>query len=67
MAGLNDQVLGKLDPYRLHGPIEGDPANPNPRTLVGLSHHGRLLCLVVIDGRVKGYSTATTNAQSARH
>jgi len=46
-------------------PSEGDPANPNPRTLVGLSHHGRYLYLAVIDGRVKGYSTGTTNAQSA--
>jgi exopolysaccharide biosynthesis protein len=46
-------------------PNEGDPTNPNPRTLVGLSDHGRYLYLVVIDGRVPGYSTGTTNAQSA--
>jgi exopolysaccharide biosynthesis protein len=46
-------------------PNEGDPANPNPRTLVGLSDHGRILYLVVIDGRVPGYSLGTTNAQSA--
>lgn len=46
-------------------PNEGDPANPNPRTLVGLSDHGRYLYLVTIDGRVPGYSTGTTNAQSA--
>jgi exopolysaccharide biosynthesis protein len=46
-------------------PNEGDPTNPNPRTLVGLSNQGRYLYLVVIDGRVPGYSTGTTNAQSA--
>jgi exopolysaccharide biosynthesis protein len=46
-------------------PNEGDPLNPNPRTLVGLSHEGRYLYLVTIDGRVTGYSTGTTNAQSA--
>jgi exopolysaccharide biosynthesis protein len=46
-------------------PNEGDPTNPNPRTLVGLSDHGRYLYLVVIDGRVTGYSAGTTNAQSA--
>ena len=46
-------------------PSEGDPTNPNPRTLVGLSDRGRYLYLVVIDGRVPGYSIGTTNAQSA--
>jgi len=46
-------------------PSEGDPANPNPRTLAGLSANGRYLYLAVIDGRVVGYSTGTTNAQSA--
>jgi exopolysaccharide biosynthesis protein len=46
-------------------PNEGDPADPNPRTLVGLSDNGRFLYLVVIDGRIPGYSTGTTNAQSA--
>jgi exopolysaccharide biosynthesis protein len=46
-------------------PNEADPTNPNPRTLVGLSGHGRYLYLVTIDGRVPGYSTGTTNAQSA--
>jgi exopolysaccharide biosynthesis protein len=46
-------------------PNEGDPANPNPRTLVGLSDRGRYLYLVAIDGRLPGYSTGTTNAQSA--
>lgn len=46
-------------------PNEGDPLNPNPRTLVGVSDNGRYLYLVAIDGRVPGYSTGTTNAQSA--
>jgi exopolysaccharide biosynthesis protein len=46
-------------------PNEGDPLNPNPRTLVGLSDHGRYLYLVAIDGRLTGYSAGTTNAQSA--
>jgi hypothetical protein len=47
-------------------PNEGDPLNPNPRTLAGLSHDGRFLYFVVIDGRVTGYSAGTTNAQSAQ-
>jgi len=47
-------------------PNEGDPLNPNPRTLVGLSNQGRFLYLTVIDGRVAGYSAGTTNAQSAQ-
>jgi exopolysaccharide biosynthesis protein len=46
-------------------PNEGDPTNPNPRTVVGLSKNGRYLYLAIIDGRVTGYSTGTTNAQSA--
>lgn len=47
-------------------PNEGDPLNPNPRTLVGLSDNGRFLYMVVIDGRLPGYSTGTTNEQSAQ-
>jgi len=46
-------------------PNQGDPRNPNPRTVVGLSHRGRFLYFAVIDGRVPGYSVGTTNAQSA--
>ena len=46
-------------------PNEGDPTNPNPRTVVGLSQDGRFLYLAVIDGRITGYSLGTTNAQSA--
>ncbi len=46
-------------------PSFGDPTNPNPRTLVGLSNQGRYLYLVAIDGRLPGYSTGTTHAQSA--
>ncbi len=47
------------------GPSQGDPNNPNPRTLAGLSADGRYLYLAVIDGRVTGYSLGTTHAQSA--
>jgi exopolysaccharide biosynthesis protein len=46
-------------------PNQGDPLNPNPRTLVGLSKDGRYMYWVTIDGRVTGYSLGTTNAQSA--
>lgn len=46
-------------------PNEGDPLDPNPRTVVGVSPDGRFLYLAVIDGRVAGYSLGTTNAQSA--
>jgi exopolysaccharide biosynthesis protein len=46
-------------------PDEGDPGDPNPRTVVGLSKGHRFLYLVIIDGRVTGYSIGTTNEQSA--
>ena len=46
-------------------PDQGDPLDPNPRTLVGLSANGRFLYFVTIDGRVTGYSVGTTNTQSA--
>jgi exopolysaccharide biosynthesis protein len=46
-------------------PNQGDPLNPNPRTVVGLSKSGRYMYWAVIDGRVTGYSLGTTNAQSA--
>jgi hypothetical protein len=47
-------------------PDEGDPGDPNPRTVVGLSKDHRFLYLVIIDGRVTGYSIGTTNEQSAQ-
>jgi exopolysaccharide biosynthesis protein len=46
-------------------PDEGDPGDPNPRTVVGLSKDSHFLYLVIIDGRVTGYSIGTTNGQSA--
>jgi len=53
--GLN---VGNQTPY-------GDGADPNPRTAVGLSEHGRYLYLVVIDGRQPGYSVGTTHTETA--
>jgi exopolysaccharide biosynthesis protein len=47
-------------------PDEGDPGDPNPRTVVGLSKDHRFLYLVIIDGRVTGYSIGTTNEQYAQ-
>jgi exopolysaccharide biosynthesis protein len=47
-------------------PDEGDPGDPNPRTVVGLSKDHRFLYLVIIDGRVTGYSIGTTNEGSAQ-
>ena len=46
-------------------PNEGDPANPNPRTDVGLSQDGRFLYLVTVDGRQPGYSVGTTIPETA--
>lgn len=48
-------------------PNEGDLADPNPRTLAGLSRHGRYLYLVVIDGHVPGFRSAqpTSNPRSS--
>jgi len=50
--------VGSQTPY-------GDGADPNPRTAVGLSEHGRYLYLIVIDGRQPGYSIGTTHAETA--
>ena len=46
-------------------PPEGDPTDPNPRSLIGLSKTARFLYFVAIDGRIPGYTTGTTNAGSA--
>ncbi len=46
-------------------PSFGQPNDPEPRTVVGLSDHGRYLYLVAIDGRLTGYSTGVTYAQAA--
>jgi hypothetical protein len=54
----NGVNVGDQTPY-------GDGADPNPRTVVGLSKDGRYLYLVVIDGRQPGYSIGTTHAESA--
>jgi exopolysaccharide biosynthesis protein len=50
--------VGAQTPY-------GDGADPNPRTIVGLSQDQRYLYLVVIDGRQQGYSIGTTHTESA--
>lgn len=46
-------------------PSEGDPANPNPRTDVGISQDGRYVYLVTIDGRQPGYSAGTNMVETA--
>lgn len=38
----------------------GDPANPNPRTAVGISQDNRYLYLMTIDGRRTGLAAGTT-------
>jgi exopolysaccharide biosynthesis protein len=50
--------VGAQTPY-------GDGADPNPRTVIGMSQDGRYLYLVVIDGRQPGYSVGTTHTESA--
>ena len=47
------------------GGLQGDGADPNPRSLLGLSKDGRYLYVVAIDGRQPGYSVGTTSVESA--
>jgi hypothetical protein len=45
--------------------IPGDPLNPNPRSVVGLSQNGEYLYLMAIDGRQAGYSVGVTQSEEA--
>jgi hypothetical protein len=49
----------------VNGSIPGDPLNPNPRSVVGLSQNGEFMYLVAIDGRQAGYSAGVTQAEEA--
>jgi exopolysaccharide biosynthesis protein len=45
--------------------MQGDGADPNPRSLLGLSKDSRYLYIVAVDGRQPGYSAGTTSVESA--
>jgi hypothetical protein len=45
--------------------IPGDPLNPNPRSVVGLSQNGEYMYLVAIDGRQAGYSAGVSQAEES--
>jgi hypothetical protein len=49
----------------VNGSIAGDPLNPNPRSVVGLSQSGQYLYLMAIDGRQAGYSAGVTQAEES--
>jgi len=49
----------------VNGSIPGDPLNPNPRSVVGLSQSDMYMYLVAIDGRQAGYSNGVTQAEEA--
>ncbi len=49
----------------VNGSIAGDPLNPNPRSVAGLSQNGEYLYLMAIDGRQAGYSAGVTQAEEA--
>jgi hypothetical protein len=49
----------------VNGSIPGDPLNPNPRSVAGLSQNGEYLYLMAIDGRQAGYSVGVTQAEEA--
>src|SRR5262249_50304691 len=49
----------------VNGSIPGDPLNPNPRSVVGLSQNGEYMYLVAIDGRQAGYSAGVTQAEES--
>lgn len=42
-----------------------DPANRNPRTAVGVSRDGRTMWMLVMDGRLTGWSVGSTLAETA--
>jgi exopolysaccharide biosynthesis protein len=49
----------------VNGSIPGDPLNPNPRSVAGLSQNGEYLYLTAIDGRQAGYSAGVSQAEEA--
>jgi exopolysaccharide biosynthesis protein len=49
----------------VNGSLPGDPLNPNPRSIVGLSQDGSTMFLVAIDGRQARYSNGVTQAEEA--
>ena len=49
----------------VNGSIAGDPLNPNPRSVAGLSQDGEFLYLMAIDGRQAGYSVGVTQSEEA--
>jgi hypothetical protein len=49
----------------VNGSIAGDPLNPNPRSVGGISQNGKYLYLVAIDGRQAGYSAGVTQAEES--
>jgi hypothetical protein len=49
----------------VNGSIPGDPLNPNPRSVAGLSQNGEYLYLMAIDGRQAGYSAGVSQAEEA--
>jgi hypothetical protein len=49
----------------VNGSIAGDPLNPNPRSVAGVSQNGQFLYLMAIDGRQAGYSAGVTQSEEA--
>lgn len=47
------------------GSLPGDPLNPNPRSILGLSQDAEFMYLVAIDGRRPGWSTGVTQSEEA--
>lgn len=47
------------------GSLPGDPLNPNPRSVLGLSQDGSAMYIVAIDGRRPGWSAGVTQSEEA--
>ncbi len=49
----------------VNGSLPGDPLNPNPRSILGLSQDAGYMYLVAIDGRRAGWSAGVTQSEES--
>ncbi len=61
----NQQAISGVEMIVVNGRSVADPTDPQPRSAVGLNRGGRVLTMVVVDGRQPGYSEGATLSELA--
>ena len=69
-AGITTAISGggfvlKNGANVVSGSLPGDPLNPNPRSVLGLSQDAGFMYLVAIDGRRAGWSAGVTQSEES--